>query len=133
MICNCLSIKSFKFRPYQHVKSVDTKNSCPLIIFCQSYQSLCSSSLSWSSMLKCVMSKSDALSDVSSCQVRYPVRCITLSSASPGQGSVYLAVPQFCELFSFVSISTASDYIYFNDYTVFCSVTIPIVYFSCVY
>ena len=39
-----------------------------------------------------------------------------MSSASPIQGSVYPAFRQFCELFSFVSISTASDYLFQCSY-----------------
>ena len=83
LICTCLSIQSYKFLPHQHVKSVYTRNSCQLVILCQSCPNLCSSCLSQTWVPKCVMSKSTTLSSAS-----------CLSSSSP-----ILGVIQFCPYF----------------------------------
>ena len=40
LIINCLSIKLFVYCLYQHVKSVNTGNSCRLVFFCLSSLSL---------------------------------------------------------------------------------------------
>ena len=72
-------------------------------------------------LVKCVMSKSATWLSVSPCHVRHPVKV--------------LSIQQFISStsYSVLSVYLQQVIIYFNVHTVFCFVTIPTVYFGCVY
>ena len=83
-------------------------------------------------LVKCII-----LSSALPHRVRHLAKCITLSCALPCQvrhpGKV-LSTQQFLSsaCYSVLSVFLQQVIIYFNIHTVFCFVTIPTVYFSCV-